>query len=296
MTSEIFIAGCGYTGLKVARRELERGARVQALARSPAGAERLRTAGIEPLAGDLDDRASLAALSLDGVLIYYFVPPPAYGVDDPRLRALLDAIGPHARPRRVVLLSTTGIYGDCGGMWIDEERPPNPQTDRARRRLAAEQQLYAWAHTCDVPFAILRVAGIYGPGRLPIERLKQGSPVLREVESPWSNRVHVDDLAAACLAAADHDGSGRVYNISDGHPTTMTDYFNRVADACGLSRPPETSMAQARTALSAEMLSYLSESRRIDNTRMRTELGVALRYPTLADGLRACTEAIAGQP
>jgi nucleoside-diphosphate-sugar epimerase len=106
----------------------------------------------------------------------------------------------------------------------------------------------------------------------------------------------VDDLAAACLAAADHDGSGRVYNISDGHPTTMTDYFNRVADACGRSRPPEISMVQAQTALSAEMLSYLSESRRIDNTRMRTELGVALRYPTLADGLRACTEAIAGQP
>lgn len=296
MTPEIFIAGCGYTGLKVARHELERGARVQALVRSPAGAERLRTAGIEPLAGDLDDRTSLAALSLDGVLIYYFVPPPAYGVDDPRLRALLDAIGPHVRPRRVVLLSTTGVYGDCGGMWIDEERPPNPQTDRARRRLAAEQQLHAWAHTCDVPFAILRVAGIYGPGRLPIERLKQGSPVLREAESPWSNRVHVDDLAAACLAAADHDGSGRVYNISDGHPTTMTDYFSRVADACGLSRPPEISMVQAQTALNAEMLSYLSESRRIDNTRMRTELGVALRYPTLADGLRACPEAIAGQP
>jgi nucleoside-diphosphate-sugar epimerase len=295
MAREIFIAGCGYTGFEVARREQERGGRVRALTRSLAGAERLRTAGIEPVSGDLDDPASLTALSLDGVLIYYFAPPPARGVDDPRLRALLDAIRPHARPHRVVLLSTTGVYGDCGGMWIDEERPPNPQTDRARRRLAAEQRLHAWAHAHGVSFAILRVAGIYGPGRLPIQRLQQGSPVLREAESPWSNRVHVDDLVAACLAAVDHRSSGRIYNISDGHPTTMTDYFNSVADACGLPRPPQISMAQAQTALSAEMLSYLAESRRLDNTRMRTELGVILRYPTLLDGLRVCTKPIAGQ-
>ncbi len=292
---EIFIVGCGYTGFKVAQREQERGARVRALVRSRAGAERLRAIGIEPVPGDLDDRASLAELSLDGAIIYYFVPPPAHGVDDPRLHALLDAIGPQARPRRMVLVSTTGVYGDCGGMWVDEERAPNPQTDRTRRRLAAEQELRAWAQTRGAPFAILRVAGIYGPGRLPVERLQRGLPVLREAESPWSNRVHVDDLVAACLAAADHDSSGRIYNISDGHPTTMTDYFNCVADACGLPRPPQISLEQAKSVLSAEMLSYLAESRRLDNTRMRTELGVMLRYPTLADGLEASLGHTSGQ-
>jgi nucleoside-diphosphate-sugar epimerase len=295
MTREVFIVGCGYTGFRVAQREQKRGAHVRALVRSPGNTERLRATGIEPVPGDLDDPASLLALPVDEGIIYYFVPPPAYGVDDPRLRALLDAIGRHGRPHRLVLLSTTGVYGDCGGMWVDEERPPNPQTDRARRRLAAEQELQAWAHACGVPFAILRVAGIYGPGRLPIERLQRGSPVLREAESPWSNRVHVDDLVTACLAAADQDDSGRIYNISDGHPTTMTNYFNSVADACGLPRPPQVSMAEAQTALSAEMLSYLSESRRLDNSRMRNELGVVLRYPTLAEGLPACTKRVAEQ-
>jgi nucleoside-diphosphate-sugar epimerase len=290
MTREIFIVGCGYTGFKVAQRERERGARVRALVRAPDNAVRLRAVGIEPVPGDLDDRASLALPRLDGAIVYYFVPPPAHGVDDPRLQALLDAIDPQGQPGRLVLLSTTGVYGDCAGMWIDEEHPANPQTERARRRLAAEQSLRAWAHRRGVPFAILRVAGIYGPGRLPIERLQRGTSVLREAESPWSNRVHVDDLVAACLAAADHGSSARVYNISDGHPTTMTDYFNRVADACGLPRPPQISMAQARRTLSAEMLSYLAESRRLDNTRMRTELAVALCYLTLVDGLRACTQ------
>lgn len=295
MAREVFIVGCGYTGFKVAQREHERGAHVRALVRSRVRAEQLRAAGIEPVSGNLDDRASLVALSLDGAIIYYFVPPPAHGVDDPRLHAFLDATGSQAQPRRMVLVSTTGVYGDCAGMWIDEERAPNPQTDRARRRLAAEQSLDAWAHARDVPFAILRVAGIYGPGRLPIERLQWGSPVLQEAESPWSNRVHVDDLVSACLAAADHASSGRIYNTSDGHPTTMTDYFNRVADACGLPRPPQISLAQAKSVLSPEMLSYLSESRRLDNSRMRNELGVVLRYPTLAEGLPACTKRVAEQ-
>ncbi len=204
--------------------------------------------------------------------------------------AFLEALRPHAPPARLVLISTTGVYGGCGGQWIDEQRPPNPQTDRARRRLAAERALQAWGEEVGVPIMILRVAGIYGPERLPIERLQKGLPVLSERESPWSNRVHVDDLVSACLAAADCDHAGCLYNISDGHPTTMTDYFNRVADAVGLPRPLQVSLQQAKSALSAEMLSYLSESRRLDNTRMRNELGVVLRYPTLIDGLAACLE------
>jgi nucleoside-diphosphate-sugar epimerase len=288
MRRQVFIVGCGYVGMAVALHERERGAQVQALARSAAAAERLRAAGIEAVVGDLDDPDSLRIVRLAGASIYYFAPPPSIGSSDPRMDAFLEALRPHAGPSRLLLISTTGVYGDCGGQWIDEQRPPNPQTDRARRRLAAERALQSWAEQMNVPIVILRVAGIYGPDRLPIERLRKGLPVLRERESPWSNRVHVDDLVSACLAAAGSDRPGRLYNISDGHPTTMTDYFNQVADTVGLPRPPQVSLAQAKSALSSEMLSYLSESRRLDNTRMRIELEVALRYPTLAEGLVAC--------
>ncbi len=290
MRRQIFIVGCGYVGMAVALRERERGAHVRALARSSASVGRLQAARIEAVAGDLDDPHSLQALRLAGACVYYFAPPPSTGISDPRMDAFLEALRPHAPPARLVLISTTGVYGGCGGQWIDEQRPPNPQTDRARRRLAAERALQAWGEEVGVPIMILRVAGIYGPERLPIERLQKGLPVLSERESPWSNRVHVDDLVSACLAAADCDHAGCLYNISDGHPTTMTDYFNRVADAVGLPRPLQVSLQQAKSALSAEMLSYLSESRRLDNTRMRNELGVVLRYPTLIDGLAACLE------
>ncbi len=288
MRREILIVGCGYVGMALARRERERGAHVRALARSSASTVRLQAAGIETAAGDLDDPSSLQALRLAGVCVYYLAPPPSTGMSDPRMHAFLEALKPQAQPRRIVLVSTTGVYGDCGGQWVDEDRAPNPQADRAHRRLAAEQALQAWGEETGVALAILRVAGIYGPDRLPIERLRKGLPVLREEESPWSNRIHVDDLVTACLAAADSGRSGRVYNISDGNPTTMTDYFNRVAEAVGLPPPPQISWQQAQSLLSPEMLSYLSESRRLDNRRMRAELGVAVRYPTLAAGLASC--------
>lgn len=296
MRRQLFIVGCGYVGMAVAQRERGRGAQVRALARSSTAAERLQAAGIEAVVGDLDDPDSLQALRLVGACVYYFAPPPSMGIGDPRLDAFLEALRPHTGPSRLVLISTTGVYGDCGGQWIDEQRPPNPQTERARRRLAAERALQAWGEQMNVPIVILRVAGIYGPNRLPIERLRRGLPVLCERESPWSNRVHVDDLVSACLAAADCDRPGRLYNISDGHPTTMTDYFNQVADTLRLPRPPQVSLEQAKNVLSPEMLSYLSESRRLDNSRMRTELGVALRYPTLAAGLATCATHATVQP
>jgi nucleoside-diphosphate-sugar epimerase len=139
-----------------------------------------------------------------------------------------------------------------------------------------------------VDLIILRVPGIYSPGRLPVERVRQGVPVLIETDAPWSNRIHADDLAAACFAAARCGRSGQAYNISDGHPTTMTDYFWRIADLYGLPRPPAISMAEARRVLSPSMLSFLEESKRLDTRRMRDELGVALRYPDLASGLPTC--------
>jgi len=284
---EVFITGCGYVGCRIATRERDRGGQVRALVRSEETAARLRAGGFKTFVGDLDRPAGLEVFSIKSALVYYLVPPPASGETDPRMELFLRRIEDTARPAKVVLISTTGIYGDCQGAWVAEDRPPHPQTDRARRRLSAERALQTWSRVTGVSSVILRVPGIYGPGKLPLARLQKGLPVLREAESPWSNRIHVDDLVETCIAAADRGRPGRVYHVADGQPSTMTDYFNLVADALGLPRPPQISRDEAGKILSAEMLSYLAESKRLDITRLREELGVSLRYPTLAEGLAA---------
>lgn len=288
---EALIVGCGYLGRRVAERECAQGNRVLALVHSAASAAALTGRGIDVQRIDLDDPPTLSGLPTGDAVIYYFAPPPSTGRSDPRIAAFLAAIGVDQRPRRIVLVSTSGVYGDCRGEWVDETRPARPDADRAYRRLDAETTLRRWADERAVSFVILRVPGIYGPGRLPVERLTRRLPVLREDESPWSNRVHVDDLVRACLAAARGGTSGAVYNISDGHPSTMTDYFNHVADATGLARPPQITLAEAREQLSEGMRSYLAESKRLDNRRMREELGVEPQYPDLRQGLAACVAA-----
>ncbi len=288
MTS-VLIIGCGDIGERVARLELAEGNVVKGLARSEQSAQRLRHASIEPLAGDLDIPSSLDHLPVKDSLVYYFAPPPGRGVTDPRIQTFVSAMNSANLPKRVVLISTTGVYGDCHGEWVTEDRPPNPQADRARRRLAAETTLRGWSEVSGVSIVILRVPGIYARGRLPEERLRAGEPVLREEESPYSNRIHADDLARVCMAAH-HNRPGDLYNVSDGHPTTMTDFFFRAADLLGIPRPPTITLEQARRQLGEGMLSYLAESKRIDNTRMREELGVTLSYPDLASGLPACLE------
>jgi nucleoside-diphosphate-sugar epimerase len=160
------------------------------------------------------------------------------------------------------------------------------------RRWDAECQLQAWRQQTGGQAVILRVAGIYGPGKLPIARLQRGEPMIREADAPWTNRIHIDDLVTACLAAMARGGDGEVYNACDGQPGNMADYFARVADAVGLPRPPEISREEAGQALSPGMLSYLGESRRLSNRKLVQELGVVLRYPTLAEGLAA---SVAGQ-
>ena len=184
-----------------------------------------------------------------------------------------------------MLLSTTAVYGDCQGKWIDESKPVNPQTDRGKRRLDAENTLREWATQHNVGYVILRVSGIYGPGRLPIERLQQGLPILREDQAPFSNRIHQDDLAMVCVVAAEKAPNGAIYNVCDGHPSTMSHYFKSVAQALGLPLPPEIDRDKAQQQLSAGMLSYLSESRRMTNEKLLRELDVTLQYPDLAAGL-----------
>ena len=279
----IFIIGCGDIGLRVARLWQGRGATVQALARSDEAAARLSGAGITPVRGDLDIPTTLATLPLNGATVYYFAPPPTQGDTDPRMRAFTAA---GLKPERVVYISTSGVYGDRNGAWVDEDTPPAPATDRARRRLDAETVLRAWGREQGVRVNILRVGGIYGPGRWPLERLQAGMPVLREEECGYTNRIHADDLAAICVAAAARGGDDRIYNVSDGSNGTMTQYFYAVADRFGLPRPPALTLAQAMQQLSPAMLSYLTESRRMDNRRMLQQLGVTLRYPDLASGLK----------
>lgn len=286
----ILIIGCGYIGKRVARLEQREGNRVTALVRSGESAKTLEELGIKAITGDLDQHETLPHLPVENAFIYYFVPPPSQGTEDPRIKTFTAQISKPPYPKTAVLISTTGVYGNCNGEWVTEERPAAPRVDRARRRLSAEKELRDWGKKTLVPVVILRVPGIYGPGKLPVKRLKEGLPVLRLEESPYSNRIHADDLAAACFAAARKGHDGCVYNISDGHPTTMTDYFYKTADLLKIERPPAISLEEAKKKLSKEMLSYLAESKRLDNRRMREELGVKLKYPDLESGLPSCID------
>jgi len=287
---KIFIVGCGDIGHRVALREQSTGNIVSALARSKATERKLRESGIIPVSGDLDDPGSLKGFDLSTNKVYYLAPPPSNGTVDTRIKAFLDSIPGSSLPSKIVLISTTGVYGDRKGEMVTEETPPVPQADRAKRRLSAEQSLLDWSGRNKVPVVILRVPGIYGPGRLPVERLRRGEPVLADDGSHYSNRIHADDLADVCIAAMRKGRSGEIYNVSDGAPSSMTDYFFQVADLLKIPRPPEISLDKAKKKLGAGMISYLVESKRIDNSKMLRELGIRLRYPNLMSGLPSCID------
>lgn len=289
MSRRLVIAGCGDIGLRVARLARAQGQEVVGLVRALAKAEVLRTLGATSIIGDLDDHQHpVAELPTAGATVIYTVPPPGGGELDTRIRVFCGSIEPGAEPDKIVYLSTTGVYGDQGGALVTEETPTRGETSRARRRLDAERLLLAWGAHRKVAIVILRVAGIYGPNRLPLNRIREGCPVLREAESPYSNRIHAEDLARLCLAAAERGEHGEIFNICDGQTSTMTDYFNAVADAFGLPRPPQVDRTEAKRRMPPLLYSYFSESRRIDNRRMTERLGVTLLYPDLRSGLAAC--------
>lgn len=283
----MLIVGCGDVGRRIAARARQATQPVFCLTGSPQSAADLLENGLNARAVDLDTADPALDGDWDQTQVYYLAPPPARGTEDPRMRRFLGAL-PTGRRHRIVYISTTGVYGDCGGAWVDERRPPNPSVDRARRRHDAEQQLQRWRRQGHGEVVILRVAGIYGPGKLPLERIRQQVPMIDAADAPWTNRIHIDDLVQVCEAAMAHGQDGEVYNVSDGQPGNMRDYFDRVADLYGLPRAPVIPLNAARDTLSAGMLSYLAESRRLDNRKMLEGLGVTLRYPTLADGLAAC--------
>lgn len=284
----VLIVGCGAVGLRVARRLQAAGYPVTGIVRSVASAALLQSAGATARQCDLDD-VPLPAVCVAGCRdIFYFAPPRPEGDHDPRMAGFLAALDETALPRRIVYISTSAVYGDCHGEWITEAQPVNPATARGARRLDAERQVQSWAELHSVQWIILRVPGIYGPGKLPLARLQQGLPVLRAADAPWTNRIHADDLAAICVAAMESTYANTVYNVSDGNPGNMTDYFFRVADAAGLPRPPAVPLAEAEQVLSPGMLSFLRDSRRMDNRKLLEELNIELQYPDLASGLAAC--------
>ena len=217
--------------------------------------------------------------------LLYTVPPPSTGQEDTRLENFLASLDPQM-VARFVLISTSGVYGDCGGDWVDEATPIHPVADRALRRADAETRLQRWADAHGIDWIVLRVPGIYAPDRLPLSRLRSGAPLVARDEAPWSNRIHADDLAAACCAALDRTVKNEIINITDDAPSTMTDYFLAVADYAGLPRPAEIPLQEALKTMSAGMRSYMAESRRIRNDKMKNRLGIRLRYPSLSQGLK----------
>lgn len=283
----LLIVGCGDVGMRVLHL-LKGRYRLLALTSTPARAEALRIAGAVPLIGNLDDPATLSRLAGLADAVLHLAPPPLQGTTDPRTRHLLDALARKGRVRCLVYGSTSGVYGNCGGARFDETRAVNPGTDRARRRVDAESRIRWFGRVHGVRVAILRIPGIYAIGRdggHPRERLLRGTAVLRADDDVYTNHIHADDLARACVAALARALPQRVIHASDDTDLTMGDYFDLAADLCGLPRPPRISRAEAQERLSPMLLSFMIESRRLDNQRLKRELRLALRYPTVKDGL-----------
>lgn len=227
---------------------------------------------------DLDSR--LEPRTADAVL--HCAPPPAFGETDARTTNLLAAL---RGVRRVVYISTSGVYGDCGGALVDERRPVNPQSGRARRRVDAERQLEGWCTQHGAALVILRAPGIYAADRLPIERLRAGTPVLRPEDDVSTSHIHADDLAAAAVRALEPDAAPGVYNVSDDSDLRMGEWMDLVARHAGLPKPPRVPRSRIAEHVSPAVLSFMNESRRLDNRRMKTVLRLALRYPTVHEGL-----------
>ena len=248
----------------------------------------LRERGITPLRGNLDTPASLRRLAGLCTRVVHLAPPPGAGWCDPRTLALTRALRLRTLPDALVYGSTSGVYGDCQGAVAGETRATNADTARARRRIDAESTIRCFGRSTLVKSSILRIPGIYAPDReggTPRPRLLKGTPVLQAQDDVYTNHIHADDLARACIAALWRAKPQRIFNVNDDTHLKMGDYFDLAADLYGLPRPPRVPRSTAKDQLSLMLLSFMSESRRMDNTRMKRELRLQLRYPTVALGL-----------
>jgi len=284
----LLIVGCGDIGMRVAR--LLRGRyRVLALTSSAGRCDELRALGVVPLRGNLDQPATLARLAGLAENVLHLAPPANGSTADERTRHLLQALARHGRVQRFVYASTSGVYGDAQGERVDETRAIRPATERAQRRVDAERRVRRFGRAFAARVTVLRIPGIYAsdrPGGDPRERLARGAPVLCAEDDVYTSHIHADDLARACVAALLRGLPQRIVHVCDDTELKMGDYFDLAADLCGLPRPPRITRDEAQQRLSPLTLSFMSESRRLDNRRMKRELRLVLRYPTVGDGLR----------
>ncbi len=288
--ARVLIVGYGDVGTRVGRLLAPR-ARVLALVRGGAVSEPNgppKPSGVQRMRGDLDDAASLRRLAGVATHVVHLAPPPGQGADDPRTAALVQALARRTPPIALVYGSTSGVYGDCGGAWVRETAPLQPTTPRAARRGAAAGHVRNLARQTGTRTSVLRIPGIYAPDRAggtPRTRLESGTPVLAVDDDVYTNHIHADDLARACVLALWRGRPLRAVNVNDDSQLKMGDYFDLAADLYGLARPPRIARAQAGEQMTAASLSFMSESRRMDNARLKRELGLKLRYPTPAEGL-----------
>ncbi len=283
----MLIVGCGDIGLRIA--QLVRGRwRVYALSRSERHHELLRAVDAIPVVADLDRPSTLARHIGFAHDVIHLVPPPAKGSLDTRTVNLVRALSKGGSlPQRLVYMSTSGVYGDCAGEVVPETRPTMPTSRRARRRSHAEQTVRAWGAESGTQVTVLRVPGIYASGRLPVRRLQSGTPALAADQDAYTNHIHAEDLARIVLAALMRGKGGRTYNASDDSSMKMGDYFDLVADRFGLPHPPRVSWERAQSVVPETLLSFMRESRRLSNTRLKKELRVRLRYPSVHEGIAA---------
>ncbi len=291
----IWIIGCGNIGQRVATLLHDQGAQINATSHSTTSIQLLEQLGITVYQANLDEPETLCSLPLsekDKLDVYYFAPPQAKGDVDLRMTHFLDALQPkpqqQATLRRLVYISTTGVYGNHDGEWITEDTPTEPKNARSKRRLSAEIQIKQFSHKHDMEYIILRVAGIYDLKKLPLERINAGLQVLKADLAPASNRIHAADLANICVAAMRSAHHDCVFNVADGNPSSISDYFIQTAALFNLTPPEEISWEKAKTVLSPEMLSYLSESKKVAVDHIQEKLSITLKYPSLAEGLAAC--------
>src|SRR6185369_9389290 len=282
----LYIVGCGDIGTRVARLAVEKKVEVFSFSRGNKLPQGTELPGVQFMVCDLDSPETLSGLNLKGAALLYSVPPPGGGVIDTRVRNFLAALEVGREPAKIVYLSTTSVYGDCGDEVVTEERPVSPANHTARRRCDAEERFRAWGAARDVPVIILRVSGIYGPGRIPMQRIQSKEPLLEEREAGYTNRIHADDLAQVCIAALEKGEDGDIFNVCDGEESKMTDYFNAITDLLSVPRLPQVPLAEARRVMSPLMFSYMTESRKISNRKMLEKLGIKLKYPTMMEGLK----------
>ena len=287
---EAVILGCGYVGLRLARLLADAGYRVTGTTRDPDRFNEIRAAGARPVLMEAEEPESISPLAeLAPAIVFDTVRPQRRTGDDYSIRATenLAAAFSGVGLEAYVHLSATSVYGRRSGAWTDEETPPDPVSPVGKARLRMERHLLALSDTGVLPVRICRVPGIYGPGRTLRSRLESGRYTLVEGVDQWVSRIHVDDLAAAVVAAATRGRDGRIYLLADDEPTLARDYARLTARLLRLPEPGSRDPASLREELSSSGFERRVSARRCRNRRMREELGVELRYPTVREGVPA---------